>query len=361
MKNRRRRRLPPSSSASPGVSVSTAKVTGYAPPFPLIKLLMPVQYLAMNSSSGGGTPGVVSVVGATGRQGSAVVRHLLQDGWQVRALTRNPSSKASVALGRMGADVHRVDTEDVASLAPVFRGSYGVFNVQNPMTSSAEAEVRQGRNVAAAAADAAVKHVVYGAAGVGDYKTGVGSWDSKLVVAERFRELGLPLTVLRPMTPDISGGHPLDCCHVDFDGSDVDRVCEADGDNQGAVRVVHDGVLPQNEGCVASSGMVRAAERARSPTFGRPRHGQRWFLRGFTNISSLFSFLAFLPARFSRIVLPVFLAAPLLGDFPDTGITPFHACVYPIPYLLLFFMPVRKNPATPRLKRPQSTDPSLTN
>lgn len=99
----------------------------------------------------------------------------------------------------MGADVHRVDTEDVASLAPVFRGSYGVFNVQNPMTSSAEAEVRQGRNVAAAAADAAVKHVVYGAAGVGDYKTGVGSWDSKLVVAERFRELGLPLTVLRPM------------------------------------------------------------------------------------------------------------------------------------------------------------------
>ena len=198
MNARRRRRLPPSSALS-GLPVSAAKVTGSAPPFPLIKLLMPVQYLAMNSSSGGGTPGVVSVVGATGRQGSAVVRHLLQDGWQVRALTRNPSSKASVALGRMGAEVHRVDTEDVASLTPVFRGTYGVFNVQNPMTSSAEAEVRQGRNVASAAADAAVKHVVYGAAGVGDYETGVGSWDSKLVVAERFRELGLPLTVLRPM------------------------------------------------------------------------------------------------------------------------------------------------------------------
>lgn len=196
----------PATTAPPAVvrptrtlAVSTAKSYGIYAAVPLIKLLVPVQYLAMNSSSTGGTPGVVSVVGATGRQGSAVVRHLLQDGWQVRALTRNPSSKASVALGQMGAEVHRVDTEDAATLASAFRATDGVFNVQNPMTSSAEAEVRQGLNVASAAAEAGVKHVVYGAAGVGDYKTGVGSWDSKLVVAQRFRELGLPLTVLRPM------------------------------------------------------------------------------------------------------------------------------------------------------------------
>jgi hypothetical protein len=67
-------------------------------------------------------------------------------------------------------------------------------------------------------------------------------------------------------------------------------------------------------------------------------------LRGFKNLFSLFSLLAFLSALFSRIDLPTFLAAPLLGDFPDIGITPFHALRYPIPYLLLFFYPVLQKP-----------------
>lgn len=153
----------------------------------------------MVSSSGGDTPGVVAVVGATGRQGSAVVRHLLKDGWQVRALTRNPSGGPAQALIALGAEVQQADTEDPGSLRPAFQGAYGLFNVQNPQTIGAEAEVRQGRNVAEAAVVAGVRHVVYGAAGVSDQPTGVGSWDSKLVIAQRFRELGLPLTVLRPM------------------------------------------------------------------------------------------------------------------------------------------------------------------
>jgi uncharacterized protein YbjT (DUF2867 family) len=66
----------------------------------------------MAVSSGSGTPGVVAVVGATGRQGSAVVRDLLQDGWQVRALTRNPSSDATQALQALGAEIHHANTED---------------------------------------------------------------------------------------------------------------------------------------------------------------------------------------------------------------------------------------------------------
>jgi uncharacterized protein YbjT (DUF2867 family) len=128
-----------------------------------------------------------------------VVRHLLRDGWRVRALTRDPSSAAARALGDRGAELHRVDTEDINSLRPAFHGVHGVFNVQNPMTSSLTAEVRQARNVADAAAEAGVRHVVYGAAGVGQQVTGVGSWDSKLAVAQHFRDIGLRLTVLRPM------------------------------------------------------------------------------------------------------------------------------------------------------------------
>ena len=128
-----------------------------------------------------------------------MVRHLLRDGWRVRALTRNPSSSSSRFLAAQGAEIHQVDAEDPRSLRPAFQGVHGVYNVQNPMTSSIAAEIRQGRNVAEAAAEANVTHVVYGAAGIGEEMTGIGSWDSKLTVAARFRDLGLPLTVLRPM------------------------------------------------------------------------------------------------------------------------------------------------------------------
>lgn len=141
----------------------------------------------------------MAVVGATGRMGSAVVRHLLRDGWRVRALTRDPASAPATVLGDAGAELRRVDAEQVDTLRAALSGAYGVFDVQNPMTSSTEAEIRQGGNVARAAADAGVRHVVYGAAGVGDVLTGVKSWDSKVVVAARFRGVGLPLTILRPM------------------------------------------------------------------------------------------------------------------------------------------------------------------
>lgn len=143
--------------------------------------------------------GLVAVVGATGRQGSAVVRHLLADGWRVRALTRDETTPRARRLRDAGAELCRADAEQVESLRRCFRGVDGVYNVQNPMTSGHEAEIRQGTNVAEAAAGEGVPHVVYGAAGVGDEPTGVDSWDSKLVVAQRFREAGLPLTVLRPM------------------------------------------------------------------------------------------------------------------------------------------------------------------
>jgi uncharacterized protein YbjT (DUF2867 family) len=153
----------------------------------------------MTSSAEGADARVIAVVGSTGRQGSAVVRHLLRDGWQVRALTRNPSSRAALALKYQGAGIQRVDAEELDSLTQAFAGAYGVFNVQNPMKSGIEAEVRQGLNVAEAAAKTGVSHVVYGAAGVDDKVSGVGSWDSKLIITRRFRDRGVKLTVLRPM------------------------------------------------------------------------------------------------------------------------------------------------------------------
>lgn len=141
---------------------------------------------------------IVVVTGATGRQGSSVARTLLRDGWQVRALTRNPASEKAQALAALGADVVQGDMTDRQSLEHVFDSAYGVFSVQNPYLSSPDSEIQQGKLVANLAKEAGVQHLVYASAGVGK-PTGVGSWDSKLAVEAHMKALGIPLTVLRPM------------------------------------------------------------------------------------------------------------------------------------------------------------------
>jgi len=138
------------------------------------------------------------VTGATGRQGSAVVRHLRQAGAHVRALTRNPESKKAKQIAGLGAELITGNMEKPETLKTLFQGAIGVYSVQNPYTSSFTAEIQQGKNVADAAKIAGVTHLIQGSAGLGK-KTGVPSWDSKLEIEEYIKSLSLPLTILRPM------------------------------------------------------------------------------------------------------------------------------------------------------------------
>jgi uncharacterized protein YbjT (DUF2867 family) len=142
---------------------------------------------------------LVVVTGATGRQGGAVARRLLADGWRVRGLTRSQESAAARRLAGQGVEVVQADMADLDALRGAFARAYGVFSVQNAMVAGEEGEALQGRNVAAAAADTGVAHVVYGSAGPGVPGTGVAAWDVKLEVAAYARSRDLSLTVLRPM------------------------------------------------------------------------------------------------------------------------------------------------------------------
>jgi uncharacterized protein YbjT (DUF2867 family) len=141
----------------------------------------------------------IAVVGATGRQGGQVVRHLLDQGWQVRALTRKPESKKARELKALGADVRKADLEDPASLESAFANAYGLYNMQAPVSGKIEVEIRQGKNAAEAAKKTGLRHLVYGSAGPGHTKTGIEQWDAKIEVAQAMKALGLPLTILRPM------------------------------------------------------------------------------------------------------------------------------------------------------------------
>lgn len=71
---------------------------------------------------------LITVFGATGNQGGAVVRSLLQNpSFKVRALTRNPASAASQNLASKGAEIHEANGFSSESMLKAFSGSWGVF------------------------------------------------------------------------------------------------------------------------------------------------------------------------------------------------------------------------------------------
>jgi uncharacterized protein YbjT (DUF2867 family) len=146
---------------------------------------------------------VVLVLGATGNQGGAAARHLLADGWRVRALTRDPAAAAAKALAAAGAELVAGELDDRASLDRAVAGAYAVFSVQaaggHQPGFSADDEVRQGRAIADAAKDAGVGHFVYSSVAGAEKNTGIPSWESKWRVEQYLHEIGLPATVLLPV------------------------------------------------------------------------------------------------------------------------------------------------------------------
>jgi uncharacterized protein YbjT (DUF2867 family) len=142
---------------------------------------------------------IILVTGATGNQGGATARHLLANGWQVRAATRDPNRAEAKALAEQGAELVQADFDDPESLTRAIEGVYGVFSVQNFWGIGAEAETRQGNALAGAAKAAGVQHFVYTSVGGAEKNTGIPHFDSKWRIEERIAALGLPATILRPV------------------------------------------------------------------------------------------------------------------------------------------------------------------
>jgi uncharacterized protein YbjT (DUF2867 family) len=141
----------------------------------------------------------ILVSGATGQQGGAVVRHLLKNGLQVRALTRHPDGAAAQALAALGAEVVKGDLNDRPSLDRGLAGAYGAFSVQNFYETGFDKEIEQGRTLADAAQAAGVSHFVYSSVGGAERHTGIAHFDSKWQVEEHLRASKVPATVLRPV------------------------------------------------------------------------------------------------------------------------------------------------------------------
>ena len=64
---------------------------------------------------------ILTIVGATGAQGSSVLNHALKDGkYRIRAITRNVNSEKARALTSRGVEVVAADVNNEDSLVKAF-------------------------------------------------------------------------------------------------------------------------------------------------------------------------------------------------------------------------------------------------
>jgi len=157
---------------------------------------------------------IIAVSGATGAQGGGLVRAILADpqgGFAVRALTRDPNSDKSKALAAAGAEVVPANVDDLASLVKAFKGADAAYCVTFFWEHfSPQKETEQGKNLAMAAKEAGVKHVIWSTFEdtrksvplssdqmptlQGKYK--VPHFDAKAEADHYFTDAGLPVTFL---------------------------------------------------------------------------------------------------------------------------------------------------------------------
>jgi uncharacterized protein YbjT (DUF2867 family) len=108
---------------------------------------------------------IIVVFGATGAQGGGVVRAILSDSnseFAVRAVTRDTESEKARELARLGAEVVSGDVDDLQSLKSVLTGAYGAYFVTFFWDHfSPEKEMGEAKNMASAAKEAGLKHVIW--------------------------------------------------------------------------------------------------------------------------------------------------------------------------------------------------------
>lgn len=163
----------------------------------------------------------IVVAGATGRQGGAVINHLLNGGsFRVRALTRNERSARAERLGALGVELLEASLDDSPGIERALKGADGVFSVQNYWEKGVgfEGEIRQGKNLAEAAKKAGVKHFVQSTMADGQitYPDVLRHFHSKARLEEYIDAMGLPRTFLGTVTfmdnildPKMGGGWTL--------------------------------------------------------------------------------------------------------------------------------------------------------
>ncbi|KAL4872375.1 hypothetical protein BDV12DRAFT_162091 [Aspergillus spectabilis] len=152
---------------------------------------------------------LLTVFGATGRQGGSVIRTVLADStlsreFKIRGITRDVTKPDAKALAEKGVEVVSADMTSVSSLVQAINGSHSVFLVTTPtFTENSDLELTQGKNVADAAKKAGVQHLIFSSllnvteATNGRLKN-VPHFDHKAEVEQYIRSSGVPASFVLP-------------------------------------------------------------------------------------------------------------------------------------------------------------------
>jgi uncharacterized protein YbjT (DUF2867 family) len=156
----------------------------------------------------------VLVTGATGKQGGATARALLEAGVPVRAMVRDPATDRAKAVAALGAEVVTGDLHDRESVIKAAKGARAVFSVQMPSFTERgidfEGEIAQGVNLVEGAKAAGVRQFVHtSVSGAGQHTAhplwADGRWaveesfNAKAAIQDRVRAAGFARwTLLKP-------------------------------------------------------------------------------------------------------------------------------------------------------------------
>ena len=137
------------------------------------------------------------VIGATGKQGGAVIEHL--KGQPTRALVRNTNSGSARKLQQQGVELASGNLTSSDDIYAALEGCTGAFLVTVMLEKGAEDEIVQGKAFIDAAKRRNLKHVVMSSVNCADAKTGIPHFESKWEVEQLLRSSGLSWTVIRPV------------------------------------------------------------------------------------------------------------------------------------------------------------------
>ncbi|MFZ0895917.1 MAG: NmrA family NAD(P)-binding protein, partial [Candidatus Nitrosopolaris sp.] len=142
----------------------------------------------------------ILVIGATGQQGGAVARLLLQKRHEVYALTRNTESETPKEqyLRNLGAKLIKGDLENPDSLEQATNGVDSVFLMGTPAGDGLEGETRRGKMMTDIAKEKKVAHLVYSSVVNADQNTGIPHFESKYKVEQHIKNCGIPYTIIGP-------------------------------------------------------------------------------------------------------------------------------------------------------------------
>ncbi len=140
----------------------------------------------------------VLVIGATGQQGGAVARSLLQKGHRVKALTRHPDSQGAQELKKLGADVVMGDLMERSTVERACQGVSAMFSVGTFIEQGVGAEIRQGKTAVDVAKAVGLQHLLYTSVAGANQQTGISFFDCKNEIEQYIMSQNVPYTIIAP-------------------------------------------------------------------------------------------------------------------------------------------------------------------